>query len=269
VYAKFHLITNQGIKNLDPAKAHQLGGDDPDYSIRDLYDAIEDGRFPSWTMHLQIMTFEQAEKFRWNPFDLTKIWPQKEFPLIQVGRFTLNRNPKNYFTEVEQMAFAPANMIPGVEASPDKMLQGRLFSYVDTHRHRLGANYTQIPVNAPKGDVKKTTYTRDGPMCMFAQDGAPNYFPNSFNGPHECPSAIQPSFKLSGDVERYNSADEDNFSQVTNFWNNVLGPEERKRLATNIGGHLKAAKPAIRERAVANFAQVHPDFAAMIKSAMA
>jgi len=269
VYAKFHLKTNQGIKNLDPGKAHQLSGDDPDYSIRDLYDAIEDGQYPSWTMHLQIMTFEQAEKLRWNPFDLTKIWPQKEFPLIQVGRFTLNRNPKNYFTEVEQMAFAPANMIPGVEASPDKMLQGRLFSYVDTHRHRLGANYTQIPVNAPKTDVKRTTYTRDGPMCLFAQDGAPNYFPNSFNGPHECPSAIQPSFKLSGDVERYNSADEDNFSQVTNFWNNVLGPEERKRLATNIGGHMKAAKPAIRERALANFAQVHPDLAAMIKAAMA
>jgi catalase len=144
------------------------------------------------------MTFEQAEKFRWNPFDLTKIWPQAEFPLLPVGRMVLDRNPTNYFNQVEQLAFAPANMVPGIEPSPDKMLQGRLFSYVDTHRHRLGANYAQIPVNCPKGDVKRATYTRDGPMCIFSQDGAPNYFPNSFNGPHECPSAIQQPFALSG-----------------------------------------------------------------------
>ncbi|OXA44125.1 catalase [Folsomia candida] len=265
-YAKFHFKTDQGIKNLPADKAHQISADDPDYSIHDLYNAIAEGRHPSWTVHIQVMTYEEAEKFRYNPFDLTKIWPQAEFPLQPVGRMVLNRNPTNYFSQVEQLAFAPANMIPGIEPSPDKMLQGRLFSYVDTHRHRLGANYTQIPVNCPIPSVKRATYTRDGPMCIFAQDGAPNYFPNSFNGPHECPSAIQPTFNLSGDIERYNSADEDNFSQVTTFWNKVLGPEERNRLASNIAGHLKAATAAVRERAVANFSQVHPDFGALIKS---
>jgi len=216
-----------------------------------------------------VMTFEQAEKFRWNPFDLTKVWPQSEFPLIPVGKLVLDKNPENYFTQVEQLAFSPANMIPGIEASPDKMLQGRLFSYVDTHRHRLGANYTQLPVNQARDDVKKTTYTRDGPMCIYSQGGAPNYFPNSFNGPHECPSAVQPSFNVSGDVQRYNSADDDNFSQVDIFWKKVLGPDERARLVKNIAGHLRNASPAIRQRAIGNFGQVNPEFGNMLKAALA
>ena len=141
VYCKFHVKTNQGIKNLPVDKAHRLSADNPDYSIQDLYNSISDGKFPSWSMYIQIMTFEQAEKFKWNPFDLTKIWPHSLHPLIPVGQLVLNRKPVNYFTEVEQLAFAPANMVPGIEPSPDKMLQGRLFSYIDTHRHRLGPNY--------------------------------------------------------------------------------------------------------------------------------
>lgn len=181
-YCKFHFKTAQGIKNLSTEQADKLAGSDPDYSIRDLFNAIQKGDFPSWNMHVQIMTFEQAETYKYNPFDVTKVWSQKDFPLIPVGKFTLDRNPNNYFAEVEQIAFAPSHLVPGVEASPDKMLQGRLFSYADTHRHRLGANYLQLPVNCPYR-VSVKNYQRDGPMTFNDnQAGAPNYYPNSFEG---------------------------------------------------------------------------------------
>jgi catalase len=266
VYCKFHLKVDQGIKNLSSEKAAQLATDDPDYAIRDLYNAIANGDYPSWTLKIQVMTFEQAEKFRWNPFDLTKIWPQSEFPLIPVGKIVLNKNPTNYFAQVEQIAFAPAHMIPGIEPSPDKMLQGRLFSYPDTHRHRLGTNYQQIPVNCPYR-TRVTNYQRDGFMAVQDnnQGDAPNYFPNSFNGPQPVPETKQHVYPVSGDVQKYNSADEDNFSQVTNFWKKVLKPEEKDRLAKNIAGHMKDAKEPIRKRAIANFSKVDPEFGQKIQ----
>jgi len=265
-YCKFHMKTNQGIQNLPVEKADKLSGSDPDYGLRDLFNAIEEKNFPSWTMKIQVMTFEQAEKFRWNPFDVTKVWPQSEFPLHPVGKLVLNRNPTSYFAEVEQLAFAPANMIPGIEPSPDKMLQGRLFSYVDTHRHRLGANYAQIPVNCPMS--RPHTYTRDGPMCVERHSGlaGPNYFPNSFAGPHEHAEAVATVYKVSGDVQREDMSGDDNFSQVNDFWTNVLGPEERKRLAANIAGHVKNASENIRERAIGNFTMANPEYGKMIRS---
>lgn len=181
-YVKFHFKTAQGIKNLPTAKADELAGSDPDYATRDLFNAIAKADFPSWNLFIQIMTFDDAERVKFNPFDLTKIWSQKDYPLMPVGKMTLDRNPNNYFAEVEQAAFAPSHLVPGIEASPDKMLQGRLFSYADTHRHRLGANYLQLPVNCPyKVGVKN--YQRDGPMnSSDNQAGAVNYFPNSFDG---------------------------------------------------------------------------------------
>merc|ERR1712173_557728 len=158
------------------------------------------------------MTFEQAEKGEFNPFDLTKIWPHEDFPLIPVGEIVLNRNPRNYFAQVEQSAFSPANMVPGIEASPDKMLQGRLFSNDDTHRHRLGANFDQIPVNCPYRATVKNTQ-RDGPMCVNDnQGGAPNYFPNSFGGPVTNPKWKNHVTSAAGDVDRWNSSDDDNFA---------------------------------------------------------
>lgn len=169
VYCKFHLKTDQGIKCLPAEKAHKLSADDPDYSIHDLFNAIAEQRYPSWSVYIQVMTFAQAERFRWNPFDLTKVWPHGEFPLIPVGRVVLDRNPANYFAEVEQLAFSPANLVPGIEPSPDKMLQARLFAYNDTHRHRLGANYAQIPVNCPLRTIKMRNYSRDGPMSQDVQ----------------------------------------------------------------------------------------------------
>lgn len=143
------LKSNQGIKNLTRKRAMELAGENPDYATQDLYNAIANGDFPSWTLFIQVMSLEQAEKCKFIPFDVTKVWPHANFPLIEVGQLVLNRNPSNYFAEVEQIAFSPSHMIPGIEASPDKMLQGRLFSYPDTHRHRLGENYLRLPINCP------------------------------------------------------------------------------------------------------------------------
>jgi catalase len=272
VYCKFHMKTDQGVKTLPVDKAHKVSADDPDYSIHDLYNAIANQDYPSWTMYIQVMSFEQAERYRYNPFDLTKIWPHSEFPLKPVGKLVLNNNPTNYFAEVEQLAFSPANMVPGIEASPDKMLQGRLFSYKDTHRHRLGANYAQLPINCPLSSIKMRNYIRDGPSDHDHTGGphgnAPNYFPNSFSGPNESAAANISTFHASGDVKRYDSADEDNFSQVTQFWTKVLNSEEKKRLAENIAGHLKNAQMFLQERAVKNFSQVHPDLGRFIRECL-
>ena len=259
IYCKFHYKTDLGIKNLPVDRAAQLAGSDPDYGIRDLYNAIAEGRFPSWTLYIQVMTFEQAEHFPFNPFDLTKIWPHSDFPLISVGKFVLDRNPTNYFAEVEQIGFSPANMVPGIEPSPDKMLQGRLFSYDDTHRHRIGPNFSQLPVNQSKSHV--ANYQRDGPMCYDGnQHGAPNYYPNSFSGPQDNKKYAQSRYSVSGDVARYNSADEDNFTQVGDYWRKVLNEKEKQRLVENIAGHLKDALEFIQRRAVSNFSQADPEY---------
>uniref|UniRef100_H2Y9Q4 Catalase n=1 Tax=Ciona savignyi TaxID=51511 RepID=H2Y9Q4_CIOSA len=261
VYCKFHLKTDQGIKNFMADEADEMAAKDPDHSIRDLYNSIADNKFPTWSMYIQVMTYDQASKFQWNPFDLTKIWPQADYPLIPVGRMVLDENASNYFAEIEQIAFSPSHLVPGIEASPDKMLQGRLFSYPDTHRHRLGSNYLQIPVNCPYNvrGGKVNNYQRDGPQCVTDNSkGAPNYYPNSFNGPidgaRSCPAAkrqtaLHVDRTLAVDVKKYNSADDDNFTQVGTFWRKVLNEAERKRLAENIGNHMKAAQPFIQKRA--------------------
>lgn len=269
-YVKFHYKTNQKIKNLPVDKAGELASTDPDYSIRDLYNAIEKNEFPSWNFSVQIMTFAQAEACPFNPFDVTKVWPQKDYPLMPVGRFVLNRNPKNYFAEVEQIAFSPAHLVPGIEPSPDKMLQGRLFSYSDTHRHRLGTNYLQLPVNCPYS-VRPKNYQRDGPQNIENQEGAPNYFPNSFSGPQECPVAarLQTKESVSGDVYRYDSGQtEDNYTQPSVFWNKVLDDAAKQRLVDNIVGHLKDAASFIQDRAVKNFTQVSTDFGKRVQDGL-
>jgi len=257
VYCKFHCKTDQGIKNLPAEKADQLAGADPDYAIRDLHNAIEKAQFPSWTMYIQVMTYKEAEEHKFNPFDLTKVWSQKDFPLLPVGKITLNRNPKNYFSEVEQIAFAPSHLVPGIEPSPDKMLQGRLFSYADTHRHRLGANYLQLPVNCPY-KTAVANYQRDGPMCSAPQNGAPNYYPNSFGGPKDLPRHKECKESVRADVDRFNSADEDNFTQPGIFYREVLSSAERERLAANLAGHMSAAQDFLQQRAIGNFAKADP-----------
>lgn len=264
-YVKWHFKTDQGIKNLPADKADSLSSSDPDYAIRDLYNAIADNNFPSWTLYIQVMTFAQAERAPFNPFDVTKVWPHSSYPLIEVGRLTLNRNPENYFAEVEQIAFAPSHMVPGIEPSPDKMLQGRLFSYSDTHRHRLGVNYQNIPVNCPFA-TKVMNFQRDGNMRVDDnQKGAPNYFPNSFSGPIPSSHATWHQEKSTGDVKRYETGDEDNFSQCGQFFRKVLSDEEKDRLTDNIAGHLVNAQEFLQTRAIANFSAADKNYGRMIK----
>lgn len=269
VYVKYHFKCDQGVLNLPAGEAAALAASDPDYATRDLFNAIADGTPPSWTCYLQVMTYAQAAACPFNPFDVTKVWAHADYPLIEMGRLVLNRNPENYFAEVEQLAFAPSHMVPGIEPSPDKMLQARLFSYADTHRHRLGANYQEIPVNKPfNADVR--TYQKDGPMQTgFNGGGAPHYFPNSFNGPAAQPSAAWHADAAVGDVARVETGDEDNFSQCGSFFRDVLDAGARDRLTSNVAGHLVHAQEFIRTRATANFAAADAEYGRMVADKVA
>ena len=184
-WVKYHFRTDQGIDFLTQGEADRLAGVDGDYHTRDLYEAIERGDHPSWTLKMQIMPFDEAKTYRFNPFDLTKVWPHGDYPPITIGRLVLDRNPENYFAEVEQASFEPANMVPGIGPSPDRMLLGRLFSYPDTHRYRIGPNYLQLPINRPKNEVH--SYNKDGAMRYQHAGSQPVYAPNSFGGPKADP----------------------------------------------------------------------------------
>nr|CAH7746482.1 unnamed protein product [Callosobruchus chinensis] len=255
VYCKFHFKTDQGVRNLDSKRADEIAGTDPDYSTRDLFNAIADRDYPSWTFYIQVMTPEQAASCKLNPFDMTKVWPHSHYPLIEVGKIVLNRNPENYFAEIEQLAFSPSHMVPGIEPSPDRMLLGRLFAYGDTQRYRLGANYLQLPVNCP---YKVRNYQRDGAGCHYNQGAAPNYHPNSFGGPDndQWAKSLQKPYAVTGDVGRYDTGDEDNFSQATVFYQKTLDKAAQERLIRNIVAHLSDAADFIQERTVRMFSNV-------------
>lgn len=264
-FIKWHFKTDQGIKNLSVARAGELASSDPDYATRDLFNAVGCRKFPSWTLKVQVMTYDEAQRAPFNPFDVTKTWSQADFPLIEVGRMVLDRNPENYFAEVEQIAFAPSHMVPGIEPSPDKMLQGRLFSYSDTHRHRLGVNYQNIPVNCPFATRVKN-YQRDGAMSVDGNQGsAPNYFPNSFGGPSTTEEATWHVDLAEGEVKRFETGDEDNFSQCATFYRRVLSEEERDRLTSNIAENLAGAMEFIQKRAIGNFAAVDASYGRTIQ----
>jgi len=261
VWCKFHFKTNQGIKNLTDEEGAELIGRDRESHQRDLYEAIERGEFPSWTLKIQVMTQEQAEQFRWNPFDLTKVWPHGEFPLIEVGRMELNRNPENYHAEVEQAAFKPSALVPGIGSSPDKMLQARLMSYADTHLHRLGVNHHQIPVNKPRCPVMH--YMRDGQGATAATYGsAPNYWPNSLAGtPMPDERFKDPAWDLGqAVVDRYDSTqDHDDFTQAGNLYR-LFDDGHKDRLASRIAGVLKDAREEVRMRQVCHFFRADADY---------
>lgn len=270
VYCKFHIKTQQGIKNLSAEQAEQLCAKDPDYAIRDLYNSIANGIFPSWILFIQLMTFEQAANFRYNPFDLTKVWPQREFPLIPVGRIVLNKNPENYFAEVEQSAFAPARVVPGIEFSPDKMLQGRLFAYPDTQFHRLGPNFMKLPINCPYRTRVNNTQI-DGLMRFDSnQGGAPVYFPDSFNGLKEVGETVRDSaWSAAGDVDRYNTHEDNNYEQPSIFWKNVLDGPAKNRLVENIVGSVSQTIPRIQRRVVVEFKKVDEELGRKIEDGLA
>lgn len=237
VWVKFHFITQQGIKNFTGAEADAMRGIDPDHSQRDLVDAIENGDFPKWDMKIQVMTPQEAMDFPYNPFDVTKTWPHGDFPLIAVGTFELNEIPKNYFATVEQAAFAPAHVINGISYSPDKLLQGRLLSYPDAQRYRLGVNYEQITVN--KCPYMTANYERDGHMRVDGNsDDCPNYFPNSFDHLKIDDSYKQAAMPLDSAVadwyDRNGLGDDDFYTQPGILFKKVMTDEERKNTVTNI-----------------------------------
>eukprot|EP01017_Pseudomicrothorax_dubius_P004026 TRINITY_DN1071_c0_g1_i4.p1 TRINITY_DN1071_c0_g1~~TRINITY_DN1071_c0_g1_i4.p1 ORF type:complete len:500 (-),score=173.37 TRINITY_DN1071_c0_g1_i4:190-1689(-) len=259
-FVKFHFKTDAGIKNLPAQRANELKSEDPDYATRDLFEHIATGKSATWTLHVQVMPEAEAANYKWNVFDVTKVWPQGDYPLIPVGKMVLNRNPENYFQDVEQAAFSPAHLVPGIEPSADKMLQGRLFSYIDTHRHRLGGNYDQIPVNCPYR-ARVNNHQRDGPMRVDGNGGSrPNYEPNSFSGPVAREEFRQSTQKLTGLVARYKPAHPNNdFAQPGVLFRKVMDEQARTNLINNISGHLKNANRDIQERQVRVFYKCDPE----------
>jgi len=260
-WIQYHFKTAQGIQNLTREEADRLGGKDPDHATRDLYEAIERGEHPAWNVNVQIMTPEQAKDYRFDIFDITKVWPHGDFPLIPVGRMVLDRNPKNYFAEVEQAAFSPGNLAPGIGASPDKMLQARIISYHDAHIHRLGPNYQLLPVNAPKA-APMNNYQRDGSMRLDANgEGGPNYYPNSFGGPEPDPEAAEPPFEVSGMAGRHPyTHPNDDFVQAGALYRKVMTDEDRDHLIGNIVSHISGAQKRIQLRQTALFCKADPDY---------
>lgn len=252
-WVKWHYKTQQGIKNLTPADAARIAGTDPDYAQRDLFTAIEKGDFPKWTVCIQLMTEAQAAAHHENPFDVTKTWSQKEYPLIEVGEIELNRNPLNYFAEVEQVAFGPSNMVPGVGLSPDRMLQGRVFAYADAHRYRVGTNHQHLPINAPRNPVH--SYQRDGAMAFGTNGGSgPNYEPNSYSdAPKQAPHYAEPSLALSGAVDRYDHREDgDYYSQAGKLFN-LMSADQKALLINNIAGTMADVSSDVVQRQLQHF----------------
>jgi catalase len=253
-WVKYHFKTDQGIDYLSQADADRIAGEDGDHHIRDLWEAIKSGNAPSWTLKVQIMPYEDAADYRFNPFDLTKVWPHSDYPLITVGRLVLDKNPENYFAQIEQSAFEPANLVPGIGTSPDKMLQGRLFAYPDTHRYRIGPNYMDLPVNRPTSPVN--SYSKDGPM-RYHNPSDPVYAPNTMGGAHADPDTYPEDVGNYGiEQEILRSAyklhsEDDDFGQPATMVREVLSEDQRERLIDNVSGHLsKGVSQPVLDRAL-------------------
>ena len=266
-WVKYHFISDQGIEFLTQAEGDRLAGTDPDLHTKDLYEAIERGDHPSWTLKMQIMPYEDAKTYRFNPFDITKVWPHKDYPLIEVGELELNRNPENYFAEVEQSAFSPSNIVPGISFSPDKMLQARIFSYADAHRYRVGTHYEMLPVNRPKVAVRN--YNADGPMRFDAPKGTDAYYePNSFGGPVQDARFAEPPLKISGDAERYDHrVGNDDYTQPGDLFR-LMKPDAKQRLFGNIAAAMHGVPEHIVRRQLGHFHKADPAYAAGVAAAL-
>jgi len=268
IWVKFHMKTQQGIKCLTDAEAEAVIGKCRESNQRDLFESIEKGDFPRWNMKIQVMTEAQAEKYPSNPFDLTKVWPHKDYPLIDVGVMELNKNPENYFADVEQAAFNPANIVPGIGLSPDKMLQGRLFSYGDAQRYRLGVNHNNIPVNRARCPVYG--YHRDGQMRVDGNYGGTlGYEPNSYGEWQEQPETKEPPLKLSGSMDHWNHRedDDDYYSQPGDLFR-LMNPEQQEALFGNTARAMGDAPDMIKKRHIGNCLKADPAYGAGIAKAM-
>lgn len=272
-WVKFHFKTQQGHKTLTNEEAEAVIGKTRESYQEDLYSSIEQGDFPKWDVYVQIMPELEAENCEFNPFDLTKVWPHKAYPLIPVGVMELNQNPQNYFAQIEQAAFSPSNVVPGIGFSPDKMLQARLFSYADAHRYRLGTHYEALPVNAPKCPVHH--YHADGSMNFFAHKAGEltgnkdaYYEPNSFHGAAQSAEYKEPPLKISGYADRYDhTVGNDDFSQPRALYA-LFSEGEKDRLYKNIAASMQGVPEFIIERQLGLFEQVHPDYAKGVKAAL-
>lgn len=260
VWVKWHLKTAQGIKNLSSADAVSLAGSDPDYAQRDLFHAIANGNYPKWHVYIQVMTEEQAQKLPYNPFDLTKVWSQKTFPRIPVGILELNRNPENYFADVEQAGFSPANVVPGMGYSPDKMLQGRLFAYHDAHLYRIGTNHQHLPVNKPRCPMHNQQ--RDGAMRFDGNFGAQTNYANvdaQGIGSNDMGQG-EPGWQLHGTTGRFDGrGEEENYKQAGDLYR-LLSPDAQDRLTTNIAKALSSVSSEIQRRQLAHFEKADPAY---------
>jgi catalase len=262
-WVKYHFKTNQGIRCLTSDEAARTAGQDPDSHHRDLREAIDRGEFPSWTLKVQIMPVAEAAAYRFNPFDLTRVWPHADYSLIEVGRLVLDRNPDNYFADVEQSAFNPAHFVPGIGPSPDKMLQGRLFAYGDTHRYRLGINHTQLPVNRPHA-TETANYGRDGAMRVDDNGGrSKNYEPNSYGGPVQTGQATYASLEirgLTGNHPWVRHKEDDDYVQAGNLYR-LMSPAEKERLVGNIAASLsRVSRPDVIERSIVHFRHADAEY---------
>jgi catalase len=270
-WVKYHFKTVQGIENFTNAEAAAMVVEDPDFHRRDLWDAIARGDAAEWRLEMQIMPFEDAADYRFNPFDLTKVWPHADYPPITIGRMVLDRNPENHFAEVEQAAFSPGNLVPGIGLSPDKMLMGRVFSYHDTHLHRIGANYEQLPINSAKSPVH--TYTKDGPMAFRHAGNTPVYAPNSYGGPQADPSKELPTWWVeASEIGRYAyelHAEDDDFGQPGTMVRDVMSPTDREHLASNIVAHASdGVSPAVQARVITYWTNVDAELGSRVASGL-
>ncbi|KIL50040.1 catalase KatA [Jeotgalibacillus soli] len=259
VWIQYHFKTEQGIKNLTQDVADKIAGENPDYHTEDLFNAIENGDFPAWKLYVQIMPLEDANTYRFDPFDVTKTWSQKDYPLIEVGRMVLDRNPENYFAEVEQATFSPGTLVPGIDVSPDKMLQGRLFAYHDAHRYRVGANHQALPINRARNEVNN--YQRDGQMRFDNNGGGSVYYePNSYGGPTEAPEAKQASFEVTGQAGNVGYDRDDFYTQPGDLYR-LQSEEERARLVqTFVNGLKPVEKDEIKLRQIGHLYKADPEF---------
>ncbi|MFD4142674.1 catalase [Streptomyces sp. NPDC058572] len=270
-FVKYHFKTNQGIRCLSSEQAAEVAGKDATSHQTDLLQAIERGVNPSWTLYVQVMPAADAAEYRFNPFDLTKVWPHSDHPLQRVGRLVLDRNPDNVFAEVEQAAFSPNNFVPGIGPSPDKMLQGRLFAYADAHRYRLGVNHTQLPVNAPKATVAEN-YDRDG--FMATRNGSrhdKNYEPNSYAGPAQTDAALSAPLAVHGWTGTHAAPEhvkDDDFFQAGELYR-LMSEEEKQRLVANIAGGLsQVSRDDVIEKNLAHFHAADADYGKRVEEAV-
>lgn len=268
VWVKYHFKTNQGNKTFTAKEAEAMAGANPDHATEDLFNAIERKDYPSWDVFVQIMTPEEAKNYKFDPFDVTKVWYHKDFPLIPLGKLVLDKNPDNFFAEVEQAAFSPANLVPGIAASPDKLLQGRLFAYGDAHRYRLGANSHQLPVNKPRCPFNHTQ--RDGAMNADGNGGSSyHYFPSSFTGT-ETNAAFNPPFiDISASIGRHDRPVEDvDFIQAGELFDRVMNESEKANTVSNIAANLGNADINIQYRQTALFYKASKDYGARVSEAL-